>query len=316
MPTLEVLETLKQRINELGDEPRLLEERGESLGDITPTASPLDSDLEQLLNDENSGGGINEMEALLGSYVDDLGEAGEGEEGDSSFDDFSLDNLDLPGAVEETEETEELDNFEDIDGLEDTGIDDFSLDDFNLDDEAVEDSQPESELPTDTPTEDLAEQLDEPIEDVSAEDSGFSLEDLGRLEELDDLDSAAEDDGLTDIPDVESAVDNLGDLDSLDAESPDSLSLDEELNFEEELGADVLSDISDLDDDSQQFSMDDFGDQYNFKEGDDVYSGDLGVDLINLNILLTKHLKMMRNRFPFSKRTLTQFVRLSRRFPA
>ena len=97
MPTLEVLETLKQRINELGDEPRLLEERGESLGDITPTASPLDSDLEQLLNDENSGGGINEMEALLGSYVDDLGEAGEGEEGDTSFDDFSLDNLDLPG---------------------------------------------------------------------------------------------------------------------------------------------------------------------------------------------------------------------------
>ncbi|RKX75547.1 MAG: hypothetical protein DRP60_08640, partial [Spirochaetes bacterium] len=296
MPTLEVLETLKQRINELGDEPRLLEERGESLGDITPAASPVDSDLEQLLNDENSGGGIDEMEALLGSYVDDLGEAGEEEEGDSSFDDFNLDNLDLPEEIDETEEMEGLDN------PGESEIDDFSLDDFNLDDEAVEDFQLDNELPADDMTEEPAEiPAEEPIEELDeqddenpAEDGGFSLEDLdldtdtedlGNLEdlgELDDLDGDVEDDGLIDIPDVESAVDNLGDLDSLDTESPDSLSLDEELNFEEELGSDVLSDISDLDDDSQQFSMDDFGDQYNFKEGDDAYSGDLGVDLDQL----------------------------------
>ncbi len=285
MPTLEVLETLKQRINELGDEPRLLEERGESLGDITPSESPVDSDLEQLLNDENSGGGINEMEALLGSYVDDLGEAGQEEEGDSSFDDFSLDNLDLPEEIDETEE-----------------IEDFSLDDFNPGDEADEAFQPDSELPADDLLEEPVEEPDEePLEGLDelegeepAEDSGFSLEDLdldtdtedlGNLEDLGELDdpgAAVEDDGLTDLPDVESAVDNLGDLDSLDTESPDSLSLDEELNFEEELGSEVLSDFSDLDDDSQQFSMDDFGDQYNFKEGDDAYSGDLGVDLDQL----------------------------------
>ncbi len=296
MPTLEVLETLKQRINELGDEPRLLEERGESLGDITPAASPVDSDLEQLLNDENSGGGIDEMEALLGSYVDDLGEAGEEEEGDSSFDDFNLDNLDLPEEIDETEEMEGLDN------PGESEIDDFSLDDFNLDDEAVEDFQLDNELPADDMTEEPAEiPAEEPIEELDeqddenpAEDGGLSLEDLdldtdtedlGNLEdlgELDDLDGDVEDDGLIDIPDVESAVDNLGDLDSLDTESPDSLSLDEELNFEEELGSDVLSDISDLDDDSQQFSMDDFGDQYNFKEGDVTYSGDLSVDLDQL----------------------------------
>jgi hypothetical protein len=72
MPTLEELDTLKNRINELGDEPRLLAERGEKLHDVAPPEARTDADLEQLLDDDFAGGGIDEMEALLGTYTDDL----------------------------------------------------------------------------------------------------------------------------------------------------------------------------------------------------------------------------------------------------
>jgi len=324
MPTLEVLETLKKHINELGDEPRLLAERGESLGEVTPVDSAVDSDLEQLLGDDSQDGGIDEMEALLGSYSDDLGEADEDSSFDeSSFDDFSLDaldNLDLPenpGSEDGLEESPE--------NPEDAGSDDFSLDDLdfgeaeeepllggNDDDSGLD---PEEELPPGELSEISGDDFasDEITEDeiteepAAAEDSGddlseevFSLDDLDigenegsaddgsdnveaeDLEALEDLEDLDGDDSLTDIPDVGSAVENLGELDSIGDDGPDSLSLDEELNFDEELGADVLSDISDLDDDSQQFSMDDFGEQYNFKEGDDAFAGDLGVDLDQL----------------------------------
>jgi len=326
MPTLEVLETLKKHINELGDEPRILKERGESLGDITPIDSPVDSDLEQLLGDDSQGGGIDEMEALLGSYSDDLGEADEDSSSDFNMD--VLDDLDLPetGSMEENPDDFSLDDLDFGEAEEelpsDTGDEEPSLEDLSglpeeepsldeLPDLSMEDTSPEdsSGLPEEESS--LDELPDLSMDDTSPEEFSGLPEEESSLDELpdlsmDDLDIGGDDitggfdddeteaedleileesegeDFSADIPDVESAVEDLGDLDSLEDDAPDSLSLDEELNFEEELGADVLSDISDLDDDSQQFSMDDFGEQYNFKEDEDVFAGDLGVDLDQL----------------------------------
>lgn len=325
MPTLEELDTLKTQINRLGDEPRLLAERGETLEDISPPESSIDSDLEQLLDEDNSGGGIDEMEALLGSYVDDVNEPGtdindtpelddfniddlEPLDNPETDDDFSLDDLDLgdaadnfpavespeddstEGAISEDLSVEEpsIDDFslEDLsddipdDVLSDEAVseepplDDFSLDDLNLDDITSDDQSGFSDVPPENiDSEELS--LDE------AGDSG-SLESLDEPGELEDLE--LEEDGVdpSDVPDVDSAMEQLGDLDTLDAESQTEISLDEELNFEEELGADVLSDIRDVGDESQQFSMDDFGEQYNFKEGDGAYTENLEVDIEEL----------------------------------
>ncbi len=322
MPTLEELNKLKTHINELGDEPRLLEERGESLGDISPSDSPVDADLEQLLVDDSSGGGINEMEALLGSYADDI-EAPDQENEDFSLDDFSLDDLAPPDDIGELDSEEPvLPQPDDDFALEDLDFGDAAVDlpeenieslipsdEIPADDSGFEDVLSDETLPGEEPLEELQEELqeeeqsdEEPIEqefslddldlddetpsdeadvsgdDIAGDDIVGDLEDLSSegSESFDDVDKQS------DIPDVESAVEELGDLDSMDDDSGNELSLDEELNFEEELGADVLSDIRDVDDDSQQFSMDDFGDQYNFTETDEAYSNNLDVDLEQL----------------------------------
>ena len=365
MPTLEVLDTLKKHINELGDEPRILEERGESLVDVSPSESPVDSDLEQLLEEDGSQGGIDEMEALLGSYSEDLGEIETAQDGLDSFDDFNLDDFEVPediapeeispeggtpkdiipedvlpedAVLEDSNSADEgLDDFslDDLDfgeaedafndeipvesteniaddmGSEEelsldgpgsdeelSGLDDLSLDDIDSDSNVDEELSGLDDFPSDDTTDATLEDLsleEEPLSDISDDgelsfdDPGIDgdeesspiddVEDLEELGDLEDFESPVEDDSMTDLPDVESAVEDLGDLDSLEDNSADALSLDDDLNFEEELGADALTDITDLDDDSQQFSMDDFGDQYNFKEDDDLFAGDLGVDL-------------------------------------
>ena len=326
MPTLKELDTLKKHINELGDEPHLLAERGESLEDITPPESSIDSDLAQLLVDDNSGGGIDEMEALLGSYADDRDKSGVDEfsiddldplEGletgdvdedmsveDSREEDFS--DLDLGDAIEDLSAdeavvdelppdepfSEELSETLTDDITEELSDDDIPLDDFTAEEPSIDES------PDDTPTdetdedsfslddisfdEDVGSDLPEmPLDEIG--DSG-GLESLDKLEDLGDLEDLGSEieESPEDIPDVESAVEGLGDLDAMDAESQGEISLDEDLNFEEELGADVLSDIRDIGDESQQFSMDDFGEQYNFKEGEGAYTDDLGVDLEQL----------------------------------
>ena len=488
MPTLEALDAFKKNINDLGDEPRLLAERGESPSDVAPPAAPVDSDLERLLDENGSGDGVDEMEALLGAYSEDLEGPAEPDTpaegiGDFSLDDFegldeiasedfadregadlpdvdsaaeepsfddftepdeiaadgpaypdepepaptarpaeadfSLDDLDLDGMLggepdsgfgpeEEAEtveashegaqaddfsfedEEEELipgleelaggpedEGFSDLVGIEEgigdeessgaeetwddaeLSADDFSLDDldfgeaetgadepvvladiegsgFDADLEAAvgedlpefgdesgisgdigdEETASEEVAPDDFDLEGIDEDLPPGGESEGPEDFG-EIEDLGDFDELGTLDeitdlgeetlpSAEEDtfpeplpedeagtedlENLADfgdeddaaMPDVGTALEGLGDLDSLEEGPQDELSLDDELNFDEELGADTFADITDIDEDSQQFSMEDFGDQYNFKEGEDGYADNLGVDLEKL----------------------------------
>lgn len=203
--------------------------------------------------------------------------------------DFSLDDLDLgdmesidddiPGPAEESES---LDSFDvNASGFSDEGNseDDFALDNLDFDDSSggIELDSTGDDVSPETPEEELG----------GLEDLG-DLDDLGDMDEMGDLDSLDDpgnldtmDDGEISIPDVGAAVEDLGDVDSLD-DDVGELSLDDDLNFEEELGADVLSDIREAGDESQQFSMDDFGEQYNFKEGESGFADNLGVDLEQL----------------------------------
>lgn len=449
MPTLEALDALKKNINELGDEPRILAERGETPADVGPPETPSDPDLERLLDEDSvADDGVDEMEALLGAYSEDLeglesstdspvedtseiddllGDlgieeamedfpeetpGGESEEvGDIETDDladfaddgdFSLDDIDL-GSSDVTEESSDDFSLDDLEPLPAEGLDDIlgdsdaeetepetsdeldedvesavdleSEDDFSLDDldfgEIADGGVPEEEsagigeledtaLGDEAPTDDFSlEDLDfgeaetafedseeettaEDAEDISElESDDFTLDnlDLGDTEETSDIDSFEEEavdigeleetgelevpedigdedfeppedietmelsldedsfasddleelgdieeagEDSEEIPDVESALDDLGDLDSLEEGAQDELSFDDELNFDEELGADALADITDIDDDTQQFSMEDFGEQYNFKEGEDGYADNLGIDLEKL----------------------------------
>ena len=66
--------------------------------------------------------------------------------------------------------------------------------------------------------------------------------------------------------------------------SIEELTLDDSLNFDEEIGTDALSDIRDVEDDSQQFSMDDFGEEYNFAEGDSGLTDDFGVESLERSL--------------------------------
>ena len=97
MPTLEDLDILKSQVNEMGDEPRIAAARGERIQDVAPPEASVDADLEGLLDDEPVGGddgiadGIDEMEALIGSYAEDM-ESDDGD--DAGFDAFDLDGLD------------------------------------------------------------------------------------------------------------------------------------------------------------------------------------------------------------------------------
>ena len=231
----------------------------------------------------------------------------------SPADDLSFDDLDFGDALEEAPgeavpagEEAPAEETADEESAEDEG---FSLDEFSLDDDfelpgegpeepAESASEPAAAAPGETAgdadelgsLEDL--ELDAgdfsdtgfsedefSLDDISADESSdeeiAGLEDLGSFEEAE-----AGDEG--EIPDIEAAVESLGDVDAMDEGPADELSLDDDLNFEEELGADVLSDIQEAGEDSNQFSMDDFGDQYNFKEGDGGYADNLGVDLEQL----------------------------------
>jgi tetratricopeptide (TPR) repeat protein len=337
MPNLKVLDIFKTLINAMGDEPRLLAERGETLSEVTPADSLGDSDLEQLLSDETIGG-VNEMEALLGSYTSGDSDADFNSDfGDFNLDDFndpeipdipdrpvkkpaeqraeedlsaadedfSLDDLSMEDPlggsfpVDESEAGEvRTEDFSSLDDLfpdqsrsgtqtepvsEDLGSDDFSLDNLDFGEAEAPDSTA-YDMPED---EGFGSEIFDDIAGVGKDaEAAEVLEDLdpGELDASGDLDipeypaSSPE----TEMPDIGSAVEGLGGIESVSESGADELSLDEELNFDEELGAHVFTDIRDAGDTSPQFSMEDFGDQYNFNEKDAGIAENLRADLDTL----------------------------------
>ena len=184
------------------------------------------------------------------------------EEPEDNFDfgDFSLDDI---TPEEESEDDSDPGDFS-LDGITEEEPDD------NFPDIDIEETGA-IEVPDtpDTPEEQDAEELS-----LEAEDE---IEDELEVEPVEEL-SVAEEGGEA-IPDIEERLEDLGEIDS--ESDDDSISLDEELNFDEELGGDILSDINDIGDESMQFSLDVFGDQYNFKEDEPDYTENLRQDLEN-----------------------------------
>ncbi|MCG8451978.1 MAG: hypothetical protein MI717_02195 [Spirochaetales bacterium] len=267
----------------------------DALGGENEPPADFDS-LSSIDNDEDPQSLVDDLSFLQSSQESSLEERGhalgDGDDVGESFglDESNLDDLSRPDEastlVEEdisSPSPEELDSpatqddfgIEDLDFGSTDEFDDYSIpDDASLSDdvEALEEPETISEMGEEEPLQDLE-----------------NLNDFGDIEELDiseDLGIEAvsldeePDDALTEMPDVGMALENLGTVEELDAEAESELSLDDDLDFGEELGADVLSDLRDAgDDESMQFSMDDFGDQYNFDEGSSGYTADLGVDL-------------------------------------
>lgn len=82
MPNLEELEILKSQVNRLGKEALILSERGETIPDIPPEDPRFDTETEELqvepirenrdIDESQEESGLDEMEALLDSYAEDL----------------------------------------------------------------------------------------------------------------------------------------------------------------------------------------------------------------------------------------------------
>ncbi len=330
MPSLEVLDALKQHINALGDEPRLLAARGEKLEDIAPPESSGPPNLEEVLARESDG--IDEMDALLSSHADDFDLLDDLPDFSDLSDDGETVNLEASSELDDWAETEEGSDISDIEDTlafldaeeaveaaeaEETAVVAETLEAVDVGEDVepaglAEAAEPEElagfEFPIDEPgdiEETLAFEEDaEVFEDLPAfEEASEPAETAGpeSIEEAESIEEPAEAPGVLDtldlgmdfeseipeaeIPDVEAAVAGLDTAVGAAGEEQglDELSLDtDELNFEEELGADVLSDIREVEEESSQFSMDDFGDQYNFTEGESGIAETLGEDLNEL----------------------------------
>ncbi|PIE04014.1 MAG: hypothetical protein CSA76_06470, partial [Spirochaetales bacterium] len=103
MPSREVLDALKTQINALGNEPRLLAERGEKLEDVLPPETTNIPDIEDML--ARGAEGVSEMDAFLSSHAEnspDISDIDEtvNLENPNEMDDW--DDTDIAGEIDET----------------------------------------------------------------------------------------------------------------------------------------------------------------------------------------------------------------------
>ena len=214
--------------------------------------------------------------------LEDLG----GEEELSGLEDLGgeeeLSGLEDLGGEEELSGLEDLGGGEELSGLEDLGGEEElpGLEDLGGEEElpGLEDLGSEEELPG---LEDLGGEEELPgLEDLGGEEELPGLEDLGGEEELPGLEDLGAEEEL---PSLEEAGDGFGD-EAFDLAAPgeefDLTSPDEEIP---ELGA--IDEMSMDDDDSgAQFSLGDYGEEFNFQEGIS-FDDDMDASLDSLDTL-------------------------------
>ncbi len=175
MPSLDSLDRFKRTVNSLGNEPEILEERGETFEDVERPAQGLPEDLSELLGASAEGEEEEEgadLSALLDSFEAEEEEAEEetpeeaAEEG--PFDEFDLDALieetspEVPSEPSTGGETEEAgEDFDlEIGDISDEEVDiDIDADFAELGEEAA--AEPAEEPEEDFETPDFAEGFDE-----------------------------------------------------------------------------------------------------------------------------------------------------------
>ncbi|MGL1890455.1 MAG: hypothetical protein OCD02_02460 [Spirochaetaceae bacterium] len=201
---------------------------------------------------------VDETESLDIDTLDDLDMT---ETTDTEPDDsFDLDGLDDLGTSDS--ESLDIDSLEDLDIAETDSEDSFDLD--GLDDLETTDTVSDDFLDLDglDEVDDTATGSDEPLnlDDISNSDTDepFELEELGELsdEDLDTSPESLSDDGIKEID-----IDDIG----MEEETTDTMDFDE-LSIEDEVLEDDFGALED--DDSDEFSLGDFGDSFNFDKED------------------------------------------------
>lgn len=134
MPDLESLDQFKNIVNSLGNEPQILEERGEKLEDVPRPEQGLPEDLNDLLGDtegleEEGPEPGDDLNALLEGFAGEGEETEELTEPEGPFDEFDFnDDLDSLGDLGPEPDEEEPDEIEEPDETEEPESDEFDLD--------------------------------------------------------------------------------------------------------------------------------------------------------------------------------------------
>ncbi|MCD6396372.1 MAG: hypothetical protein J7L71_02415, partial [Spirochaetaceae bacterium] len=270
MPTLNELNEIKSNLLSLGDEPGILEAKGETPVDIGPPETGLSDDLNALFDD----------------FADV--EDGIDLDSDSSVPDSSVPELAEGDGFADVEEEESV--AEEIDS-ENSGIDDFE---FNLeDDEPLFDMDGlDSSEPEDDAVPELAERAvpDTPVpelvegDDFDFAEDEFSLDD--NEPEIDDLDSDIDlslDDNeldsslpdslapeLAEGDDFDLSGETFGLDDSVDSDVSETMDSELELGEDDELSLDLgefeIDDSLDEDLDIDEFDLGDLGQDFGLLE--------------------------------------------------
>ena len=244
MPDLESLDQFKNVVNSLGNEPQILEERGENFEDVPRPEQGLPEDLTDLLGDTegleeeetpDTGEDLNE---LLEGFAGEEEESGEPAEGEGPFDEFDFnEDLDALGDLEADSEEDEAAGGEEPEALEG----------FEEPETEEEPEEPETEEEPEAPEAPEEEDfdLDALIEETSSERRGEETPPEA-------AEGAGEDsfgEGELEIGDVDEDFDldidaDLGDLEAEESEEPEEPEEPEGLGDSFDL--DIDSDLGDL----------------------------------------------------------------------
>jgi hypothetical protein len=265
MPQIEDIDQFKTLINALGHEEEILAEKGLSIEDVTPPEPDMDNELSALLDssdadlppdsavtEPSSNGG---MDALLDQFQKEV-EQDVPDDEEPSF--LFQEAATLAPAAEPDDDISAIDDF-DITGnqgdIEDSEIpEDFSMDEMPEEDFSFENAA------DDTAADDPGEPPAEEAIDLSADVNS----DFGELPEMDDFGDIPSAESLDDddfaIPDINQKLSSLNQEAAETTPEDDDIALESEINLDQELGSDILDEISsDEGTESQHFSLDDLG---------------------------------------------------------
>ncbi len=278
MPSIKNIDKFAEVLNSLGDEPRILQERGQRIESPVVPDKTQDLDNPFLVDIENNeNDDMPDLSADLEAFDSDLDlnfddiDSGEDFDGipdldiDDDFDENLVtgdDDLDTSPNLDDFGSTEDLDSIEDVDTLDDDLDTSPNLDDFG----STEDLDSIEDVDT----------LDDDLDTSLNLDSFDNNEDLDSTEGIDSIDDDF--DSSLNLDDFGSTqdFDSIEDVDSLDDDLDTSLNLD---NFDNTEDLDSIEDVDTLDDDlDTSLNLDSFDNTQDLDSIEDVDNLDDDLD--------------------------------------
>lgn len=274
MPSREDIQQFDRHLMELGDEPAVLAEWGETYEPAPAPDSGLADDLSDLLGGaEESGGDEQSADDFLRSFADSIDDEDEddpaaAQDSDSEAEADIEDPLAALGLGDEPggeESSAESDAESGLDEAADSDLDDFSADfgAFGFE-EGDLDGEPSEDLPEDL-SEDLSQDVPEDLlgdlDDV--DELGGLSDDLGDLGDLDDIGDLGAEDELPDLGDLDAEPEFDAPADepepdiNLPADEPD-IEPEPDTPADEPAPEPADPDDPDIDAPADEFSLDDF----------------------------------------------------------